>query len=1501
MPTGRTASVVFLGNDQALNATLARIETKLKALSTTAEEQNAKTAASADVAGARIGRAYDEGTTKAAAGLARLSALGASFGIPMTHALDNVGKKLDETTAKSHKLSGVLAEAGKVAAAGGLAAFAGAAYEGVKAAEKFQTSTASIAANAQITSKAAENIGKAFLDTAGHSVFSGQEMASSFAAVAGQLRITEGRALSSAEALRVMTASGDLAEASHQSLASTTAAVAKTMQAYHLSVSQAAQASDVLFNVSKSLNVPVDGVSTALGRLHGRLGVLAPSLRDTAGLMIDLGQHGITGTRGVQVVNTALQTLVGGSKKTTDVLHALGVSIFDQNGKFIGLQNVIAQLQPKLAGLTQQQQLFAEKALFGSGAAQVLGQIVAQGASKFDTASNAATRLGSAHRAAALQGKTLHDQIELLKATVSDLATKFGLFLIPKLEATGRAIQSVIGWMGKHRDIANALAAVIAGVLGTAITVFAYTKAVAFVGATRDMVGGLVGLIAKTGLTGASFGALGGEAVAGTAAAEGAVTGMATTVEGADTAIVSANEAAGASFTALLGPIAAVAAATGGALLLIHQLGGAGGAGNPGGVARNQDTTGLSPRLGSLGIGSGAGGGGTAGHSLSWLKSHGLGTGSTGATGSNADQIARALAAQGFSKVAIAGILGNFAQETGGGSLAAINTRDSGTGASGIGGMGIAQWTAGRRVSEMQYAASQGLAPTSLTAQIGYLIKELRTSYHGAFNAVQGAKSPQQAAALFNQLYEGGTDPGGVRESAASHVLASLGGGNRQLAALMGGSGAGGGKATMRYVNHQPVGVMTEAQWQHWQHTHGPSARQHGGYSALAGSGLTYAGPDQGIDFTGRGNVYAPDASRVVKSQASGSGWPGQGAMTVMQYTAGPRKGQYWYVTEDFNPKVHAGQQIAQGGLIGVASGSGKAPGIEVGFAQGPSGAAYGTIHDGKPGGPAPVYGRAMADYVRSRSYFSTGNGAGIPAGPTPAQLVAAAKAAIAKAFAAYIKRLTTSATSELTRLGNVMQSGTIRGLSAILGENTSTQMLSLERGAPRNWGPHDSVANVLGARFSRLGGGASFGQINAMTGDALKAGAANSPQEAAFTKLIARLDATHNKGLEKLATRLVAAHKVALQALGQELYAQQVSKNAEMVSLQATQTKDLTSMQANYDADMLNVQKAWYQTANDKAQAQVTAIRDMTTVVQDQFAGMVQAVTDSAKLMSDAASSTVQGIQDQTQVQVDILGERGLYGLNLVAQKLQVQLDQTKASDNQKVALAQQNLDQVTATWHAATSTAQIGLDQLTAQQNALVAQAQMGADLVTMQQDTRIAAAQARMDAVTLHEDVSVVGPAQIAVDLGATLPKAQQDVLGARLKWYSAVASGAEATAGSQYQGVYGSAQGIIGGAGQRVTDAQNAASLIIGLAGLNLTNITGQANAAIAGAQSGLTGAQSAAALNEAPLSSGVALTQARASTQFAGSGLVVNMYGVDLSNPTAVGNETSWALRTALNG
>lgn len=373
---------------------------------------------------------------------------------------DETGRKAELMAEKTNAASEESAEStskfaavSKLAFLGVAGAAAAFAVEGVKSAGEYNDSLATIQGNAQLTAKQTKAVGDAFLSTAGTTTVSAQQMATAFGPVAGVVQQLNGGVLTASASLQVMRAATTASEASGTNLASSTKDLTGIMQAFHIGTAGAADATNSLFNTSRTTGLSLDTLSSTVEKLHAKLGPVAPDLNTTDSLLVDLAEHGVTGSRGVMALNTGMTTLLGGSKATSAELKTLGVSVYNSKGQFVGMQSTIAQLQPKLAGMSQEQRNLAEKTLFGAGAANSMNLVIAGGVKGFTAATAAVNKHGAAEAAAEAKAHTLGGETETLKATVEDISVKFGEVLIPVLDKLGAKILEGIGWVQKHRAV----------------------------------------------------------------------------------------------------------------------------------------------------------------------------------------------------------------------------------------------------------------------------------------------------------------------------------------------------------------------------------------------------------------------------------------------------------------------------------------------------------------------------------------------------------------------------------------------------------------------------------------------------------------------------------------------------------------------------------------------------------------------------------------------------------------------------------------------------------------------------------------------------------------------------------------------------------------------------------------------------------------------------------------------------------------------------------------
>ncbi len=535
-------------------------------------EHTGKLAGDLEADGRRGGEALSRG---ASGGLTKLGTLINGLGLPLdglSKGLTKSGQAMALTDSRAAGLVGTLDHLGEVAFLGLGIAAAGVAAEGIHLATSMQTADATIASAAGTTVASATKIGEAFLGTAGKSEYSAQEMATAFSAVAGQLKTTEGHALSAAEAMEVMEASESLAVAKQIDLASATAAVSTTMQAFHLDAKDAAHASDVLFQTSNATGQSVSALSTKLGMMHSKMGDVAGSLTDMSALLIDMTNHGITGrpamtgltsglnnlgktsvavTKATQDQDAALSAMApslrslaeqyksGGlsakdfAKATTDLspqqaalatqfttaTHAvatskaayasLGIDVFNTHGKFVGMASVIDQLHPKFAKMSQEQQLAAASTLFGAGAARQMTAIINAGPAAYDKAARAAGKLGAAHEAAAKQDKTLSRETQLTKSAIEDEVTVIGEKLVPVVLKMVTGFVTGTKYVLDHKAALIALGVVLGGPLAVAMTVFTVNKMFAFAQSFRTAQASIMGLVTRTPVAVASVESIG--------------------------------------------------------------------------------------------------------------------------------------------------------------------------------------------------------------------------------------------------------------------------------------------------------------------------------------------------------------------------------------------------------------------------------------------------------------------------------------------------------------------------------------------------------------------------------------------------------------------------------------------------------------------------------------------------------------------------------------------------------------------------------------------------------------------------------------------------------------------------------------------------------------------------------------------------------------------------------------------------------------------------------
>jgi TP901 family phage tail tape measure protein len=1450
----RTVTIEILGDSRGLEASLERAGLVAKG--------------SSDA----IGDAFNSGSTKAGNALEKLGHKAEGLGIPFAAGLSTAGKHLDEATTKTGKLTSVMGELGKATLLAGGAMAVGVGVEAVKMGIQYESAQAKIQGSTRQSTAEVKKLTSAFGGTAGQFESSGEQMEAAYAGVAGQLQATEGHALGTAEAMKVMSSATELNTAVQGNLAETTSALSAVMQAFHLSAAQASGTADTLYNVSTRLDVPIGSLATAMDKLHSRLGVLAPSLGETGGLMVALGEHGVTGSRGVQVVTSGLTKLVGGSEKTDNVLKALGVSIFNAQGKFIGINGVIAQLGPKLDELNPKQRLFAEQTLFGAGANQVLGSVMQSGTAAYQKATDAATKQGSAQYAAAQQAKTLHGELDTAKAAVETLGGDLGLVLIPKLTLVAKGLAEGITWLTKHKEAALALGAVIAGPLAAAVSIYATQKAAAFAKGSLEMIGsiGKLGtkiaevvpiILTKMGLIGSTAQVTEGEVAA---ADEGMVASAGVTAAEVDTALgstgvglvlvglgVAAVEleqhwkevmsalqqasitAADEIIKALNKVKEAAEIAAEGPLALRRLIPGAGG-----NIAPNI------PEVGQPGEGAGSARTKKAEKEISaYDKSHGIKqpikTGQAGwlESAQRLHSLSGNVSPEQFAK----SVLGSIGAPTSGSSLKAFEAWEQQEGGNWH---NSAKYNPLNTTEKLPGDTGKFTAFTSWGQGLEGTLKTLQSpAYAQIVKLLQSGGSVSSIEQAINKSKWGTEFP---NPAGASQRASGSAGSNAALQKMMEELAKGETSKDKTSKTTAALGIPTAVA------TMLSTAQALLGTKYTSGGGHGSSANDP-IEMLKKIGI---DCSGFVSKVLSSGGLPTTGLTTEGLASSGAlAKGAGKYVTVEDRANA-GGQSHALIDILGKWFESGGNPKYNPsgGVTQLTAAQARGELAGGG-----------------YQAYHPTSLNAAVSGGTTEAAIntkVEAAMTTLVKAGETLQKKYEAN-----------VQSGTVGSIEKTLGVSTT-----------------GAFASISGLAQKAAETGASGGKpLTPLTKELSKSSATSVAGEQ-FAALVAELKAS---GLNELASRLVTEHKRAMDALASEMVSTEETKLGEQLKVQATEEKDRTSQAEHSATDQLNVVKAEAVQQTDAMKAAATAIGDATQSMSDSFSALAQSIEDQSKVMADSSNAVVEGIKDQTNIEVSILGERGLYGLNLIAQKEEVQLDEMKASYDQQIAQAQREDAELALSVQQTDALDEQIVDQDKAAADAAEAKAQAHLDAVTLTGANRIQTAQAGIDAAQLDADTKI-GTAELKVLAATGGGKEKEAAAAAHLK--KVEGEGATEVSGAEYvlKGVVEpAANAAINAASNELATAVESWSKTIKQAEQNLARAKGEGAEQLAKAQQNLQGIEDKAAQEEAAKEKQVAITKEQATTQYAGSGLTIQQYGIDFGNATAAANEAVWALQHQL--
>lgn len=222
-----------------------------------------------------------------------------------------------------------------------------------------------------------------------------------------------------------------LSIASGEDLASTSDILTDNLTAFGLKLQDADHFMDVMAATANNTNTSIAGLGEAY-KYVASTSRSFESLEETniiLGLLADSGLKGSIAGRNLASIYARL------SKTTPDMdaaLKKVGVTLYDNNGKFKGLRKILEELKPKLAHMRDEQRNYFLTTIAGSEGLKVMNNLLGtskEGIEKAEKAILNAT--GATDKMASEMENTTKNKIAQFRSAVDDLKISIGEGLAP--------------------------------------------------------------------------------------------------------------------------------------------------------------------------------------------------------------------------------------------------------------------------------------------------------------------------------------------------------------------------------------------------------------------------------------------------------------------------------------------------------------------------------------------------------------------------------------------------------------------------------------------------------------------------------------------------------------------------------------------------------------------------------------------------------------------------------------------------------------------------------------------------------------------------------------------------------------------------------------------------------------------------------------------------------------------------------------------------------------
>lgn len=277
-----------------------------------------------------------------------------------------------------------------------------------------------------------------------------------------------------------------LAAAGQTDLATTADITSNILTGFGISADKTTHVADVMAKAMTSANVDTRMLGETMKYVAPTASGLGASLEEVTTLTAKLGDAGIQGTNAGTALRAMYARMASPPKEASKVIDRLGLQTKDANGNFVGMINILEQLQEKTKDMSNTDRAEVMKKLFGMEAmsgATALMKVPIEKLKEYEKGLEKAD--GTAAKIAKQQNDSVAGAFKALSSAIEGVSISISSLFLPALKSITQGITAMTsllnGFIENHKTLATVVGGVAGGMIALSVAAFGLRYAFSFV------------------------------------------------------------------------------------------------------------------------------------------------------------------------------------------------------------------------------------------------------------------------------------------------------------------------------------------------------------------------------------------------------------------------------------------------------------------------------------------------------------------------------------------------------------------------------------------------------------------------------------------------------------------------------------------------------------------------------------------------------------------------------------------------------------------------------------------------------------------------------------------------------------------------------------------------------------------------------------------------------------------------------------------------------------